>query len=487
MSRARLARIIPVLTVAAASTLVSAQGSPQQGSVQMKGRAPVSKEVLQVKLPRPVEADLPNGLHLMVLEDHRVPLVTFQLQIPGAGGYFDPADLPGLASMTASMMREGTATRNTSQISEMLETKAATVTVGAGLSGLAATLSGSSLTENFAETFALATEILLRPSFPQEELDRYKTRQKSALVQQRSQPGFLASELFSRVMYGSHPSSRAAITADVLERATRDNMVAFHKAKFVPDHAVLAIAGDVSMADARKVVDAQLAGWAKAGVPAPQMAEPPMPAAGQVYLVARPNSVQTTVWVGAPAISRTSPDYDIVTVMNAVIGGGPTGRLFTHLREEKGYTYGAYSNISAAQFRGHWLANMDVRSEVTEPSMTDLMAEIARMRDEPVPQKEFDDKRRGIIASFALTLESPQAVLGNHITRWMYKLPADYWDRLPVRIMAVTQAQVQEAAKKYLEPSRLQIVTVGDAAKIGDVVKKFGTVTVYDVNGKIVK
>jgi predicted Zn-dependent peptidase len=479
--------MIRALAVLAASTFVTAQGAPQQGAVTMKGRAPVSAEILKLKLPRPVEVALPNGIHLMLLEDHRVPLVTFQLQIPGAGGYFDSADELGLAQMTATMMREGTSKQTTLQISEMLETKASTLAVAAGLSSVTATLSGSSLTENFADTFALAADILLRPSFPQEEFDRYKTRTKTGLVQQRSQPGFLASERFSTLMYGSHPSGRASLTPEAIDRVTRDALVSFHKTKYVPDHAVLAIAGDISMAEARKAIDAHLGGWAKAGVPAPQTAEPGAPPAGQVHLVARPDSVQTTIWVGSPAISRTSPDYDIVTVMNAVIGGGPTGRLFTKLREEKGYTYGAYSNISAVQYRGHWLATMDVRSEVTEPALTDLMTEIARMRNEAVSQKEFDDKRRGIIASFALTLESPQAVLGNYITRWIYKLPADYWDKLPDRIMAVTQAQVQEAAKKYLEPSRLQIVTVGEAAKIGEIVKKFGPVTVYDVNGQIIK
>lgn len=474
------------LAILMASAVVTAQGAPQQGSVTMKGRAPVSTEILKVKLPRPVEVDLPNGVHLMLLEDHRVPLVTFQLQIPGAGGYFDPADQIGLAQMTATMMREGTAKQTTLQISEMLETKASTVTVSAGLSSLTATVSGSSLSENFGDTFALASDVLLRPSFPQEELDRYKTRTRTGLVQQRAQPGFLASERFSKLMYGTHPSGRASLTPEGIDRVTRDAMVNFHKTKYVPDHAVLAIAGDISMAQARKVIDAHLGGWAKAGVPAPQMAEPPAPPAGQAHLIDRPNSVQTTIWVGSPAISRTSPDYDIVTVMNAVIGGGPTGRLFTKLREEKGYTYGAYSNVSAAQFRGHWLASMDVRSEVTNDALTDLMAEIKAMREVSVPQKEFDDKRRGIIASFALTLESPQAVLGNHITRWIYKLPADYWDKLPDRIMAVTQPQVQDAAKKYLDPSKLQIVTVGEAAKIGDIVRKFGTVTVYDVNGNII-
>ena len=486
MTATRAQSMIRAVAVLAASTFVTAQGA-QQGSVTMKGRAPVSAEILKVKLPRPAEVDLPNGIHLMVLEDHRVPLITFQLQIPGAGGYFDPADQLGLAQMTATMMREGTSKQTTLQISEMLETKASTVTVGAGLSSITATMSGSSLTENFAATFALAADILLRPSFPQEEFDRYKTRTKTGLVQQRAQPGFLASERFSKLMYGTHPSGRASLTPDAIDKVTRDAMVGFHKTKYVPDHAVLAIAGDISMAVARKVIDAHLGGWARAGVPVPQTAEPGAPPAGQVHFVARPDSVQTTIWVGSPAISRTSPDYDIVTVMNYVIGGGPTGRLFTKLREEKGYTYGAYSNISAVQYRGHWLASLDVRSEVTEPALTDLMAEIKRMRDESVVQKEFDDKRRAIIASFALTLESPQAVLGNHITRWIYKLPADYWEKLPDRIMAVTQAQVQEAAKKYLDPARLQIVTVGEAAKIGDVVKKFGPVTMYDVNGNVIK
>ena len=150
---------------------IAAQQKPQQGAVVMKGRAPVSTNVLKVTLPRPVETDLSSGLHVMVLEDHRVPMVSFQIQILGAGGYFDPADQVGLAQVTASMMREGTATRTTSQISEMLETKAATVGVGASLSSNAATVSGSSLTEQFGETLALAADILLHPTFPQEEME----------------------------------------------------------------------------------------------------------------------------------------------------------------------------------------------------------------------------------------------------------------------------------------------------------------------------
>jgi zinc protease len=453
-------------------------------AVVIKGRAPVSTETLKVRLPRPAEADLPNGLHLMVLEDRRVPQVTFQLIVPGAGGYVDPASMPGLASMTAAMMREGTTTRTSQQISEALETMAASVGVSASLSSTTASLSGSSLTDNFAETFALAADVLLSPSFPADELDRYRTRMRASLVQQRTSPGFLANEMFSRVVYGDHPAARVSMTAQTLTAATRDALVAFHAGHYVPDHAVLALAGDISLAEARKLVDARLGGWKKAGTPAVTVSDPAPIGPARVILIARPNSVQTSLWVGTQAISRTSPDYDVVSVMNDVIGGGPTGRLFTHLREEKGYTYGAYSNLLAPQYRGAWRASLDVRTEVTEPALRDLMAEIARMRDEPVPDKEFQDRKRGVVAAFALSLESPTAVLNNHITRWLYKLPADYWDKLPDRIAAVTQAEVQAAAKKYLDPSRLQIVAVGDATKVADILRKFGTLEIYDTNGQ---
>jgi zinc protease len=462
------------------------QGAAPQASqaVVIKGRAPVSSETLKLTLPRTTETDLGNGLHLMVLEDRRVPQVSFQLLIRGAGGYYDPADTPGLSTVTATMMREGTPTRTTQQIAERLETMAASVVVSSGLSGVSATVSGSSLTENFDETFALAADILLHPTFPKDELDRYRTRTKAGLVQQRSQPGFLATEMFSRVIYGTHPASRISITAEVLDRLTPEALSAFHKSRFVPDHAVLAIAGDLSMAEARKIIEPKLVEWKKSGTPLVPVADPPAMAAPRVYFIARPNSVQTSLYVGTQAIARTSPDYDAVSVMNTIIGVGPTGRLFTHLREEKGYTYGASSSLSQAPFRGAWVASTDVRTEVTEPALRDLLAEVTRMRDELVPTKEFDDRRRSIIASFALSLESANALLNLHVTRWLYGLPIDYWDTLPARTMAVTQAQVQAAARKYLDPTRLQIVAVGDPTKVAELLKQFGTVETYDANGK---
>jgi predicted Zn-dependent peptidase len=179
-----------------------------------------------------------------------------------------------------------------------------------------------------------------------------------------------------------------------------------------------------------------------------------------------------------------SPDYEVVSVMNKIIGGGPTGRLFLNLREDKGYTYGASSGFSALRYRGSWQASTDVRSEVTGPALGELLAEIKRLRDERVPDQEFRSAKRSMVAAFALSLESPGGILNNHITRRLYALPADYWDRYPDRIMAVTQEQVQAAAREYLDPSRLQIVAVGDGGKIADVLKTFGSVETYDTEGK---
>lgn len=488
-SRTRVAALAAAFAVTGAARLLPAQGPavqqpPPKEAVVLKGKAPVSSDVLQVKMPRPQEADLPNGIHLMVLEDRRAPQITFQLIIPGAGGYYDPADHAGLAQFTAAQMREGTTTRMSERISTELERIAATVTVNAGLASQDATLSGSCLSEHFGTVLDLATDVLLNPSFRDEELARYKLQQRAQLTQLRANPSFLAAERFNQVVYGDHPAARIMPTPASLEKTTRDALVAFHKAHYAPDFAILAIAGDISMAVARAQIEATLGAWKKAGVAKPAVADPKPIEKPGVFLVARPNSVQTDLTVGTQAISRTSPDYFTLTVLNKVIGGGPTGRLFVHLREQKGYTYGAYSNLGAGPFRGVWQASTQVRTEVTKPALTDLLDEVRQMRDVRVPDKEFLDNKRSIVAGFALELESAQAVLGNHITRYRYGLPADYWDKYPERIMAVTQDEVMAAGKKYLDASRLQIVAVGNADAVGEFLKTLGALEVYDTEGK---
>lgn len=484
LTRALVGVTLLSATAAAQGAPAATNAPPSSKAVVLKNKAPVSDKVLDVRLPKPKEGDLANGLHLMVLEDHRAPQVSFSLLIPGAGGFFDPPGSIGAAATTAAMMREGTEYRTTGQISEQLETMAAFLNVGTGMSSLDATVSGSALTEHFAKLLDLAADVTLHPSFPDDELAKYKQRTGAGLAQQRSFPGFLSQELFAKVMNGDHPSGRVSVTPAGLMQLNRAALAEFHRAHYVPDHAVIAIAGDISYEQARAMVEARLGGWGKAGQPMPMATQPPPTGAARVYLVDRPNSVQTSLVVGTQAIERTDPDYDVLQVMNTVVGGGPTGRLFMHLREEKGYTYGAYSGLSAGRFRGTWNAQTDVRSDVTEPALTDLMAELKEIRDVAVPAKELQDRKRSMVAGFALSLESPQQVLQYYVTRWIYHLPADYWDTYPKRLMAVTSAQVQAAAKKYLDPSRVQIVAVGDGKKVGEIMAKFGPLETYDTEGQ---
>jgi predicted Zn-dependent peptidase len=184
-------------------------------------------------------------------------------------------------------------------------------------------------------------------------------------------------------------------------------------------------------------------------------------------------------------MTRTDPDYVALTVANRVLGG-TMGRLFRHLREEKGYTYGVGSFFTAPLHRGQWSASTSVRTEVTEPALNDLLADIDAMRTTPVPEQELSDAKRAIVAGFALSLESPQQLLDYYVQSWIYGLPADYWDSYPSRISGVTPAQVQAAASKYWSPTRLQIVAVGDA-KIAATMQKRGPLELYDAEGKLMQ
>lgn len=476
------------LCLAAALLQAPAQApqSTKAAGTVLKNKAPVNKDVLKVTLPRPQEADLSNGVHLIVLEDHRAPIVTLQLIIEGAGGYYDPPSMPGLAGFTAALMREGTATKTSEQISEELDRLAATVTVGTTISSPFASVIGSGLSTNLDTVLPLMADVLLHPSFPDAEIARYKTRTRGALMQSRAQPSFLGQERLNKVVFGEHPSARISATPAALDALTHAALVDFYKAHYVPDRAALAIAGDITIAQAKTKAEAAFGAWPRSGAPIAKP-ENPAPLTGpSISLIARPASVQTTLLVGTQSIDRTNPDYDALTVANRILGG-PEARLFEHLREQKGYTYGAGSSFSAGRTIGSWIASTDVRTEVTDPALTDLMDEIRQMRDTPVTDKELADHKRALIAGFARQLESGQAVLGDFIDLYEYRLPADYWDKYPERIQAVTAADVQRVAQKYWAADRLQLVAVGDAPKVEPTLKKLGNVQAFDADGKPIK
>jgi zinc protease len=480
---------------AAAMVLVAATGwsqgeSPQDKSiptskVERLNRAPVSQEILQVKLPRPVEATLSNGINVMVLEDHRFPLVTVQFDINGAGPLYEPANQPGLAGATAQMLEEGTKTRTSKQIAEQIDSLGASLSASAGFGSGSMILSASGLSDTFERWFALATDVLLHPSFPADELAQYQARAKPALLQQRSQPNFLANQTLSRALYGEYPAAVVSATPESLDSLTSAVLADWHDKRYAPQNTILAISGDIHATTLIPKLRQWLAEWqrSKASVAFPP--GPPPAAKVKIFLVDRPGSVQTTLLMGNLAIERSDPDYPALVVLNEVLGAGSASRLFLNLREEKGYTYGVYSNLIARKYAGPWTAGGNLRTEVTDGAMTEFLHELNRIRDEKVPEDELEAARRSVVARFALSLESPQQLIGYAITRKAYNFNTEYWDKYPAQIAAIKAEDVERVAKKYINPATMQIVAVGDSSKIKTILEKYGPVEMVDASGKL--
>jgi predicted Zn-dependent peptidase len=476
-----------MMLITLATALCAAQTpKPATKGLVIKGKTPISKEVLKVKLPKAYETKLSNGLQVIVLEQHKLPTFSMQM-IVLSGGLTDAREQHGVAQFTASLLREGTKTRNSKQIAEQVDSLGATLSANSGLSSTDSRVLASGLTENFDQIMELFADVILNPSFPADEFNKLKNRSLAQLRQQRSQPAFLANEMFYKVMYGSHPAAREALTVEEIQRMTPETLQKFHTLNYKPNNAIFAIAGDVKPAEIVAKLEKTFGSWQPGDVPHTTIGKVSDTGPAKIYLINRASSVQTNLLLGTLTVERTDPDYYALDVMNQVVGGNASARLFLNLREDKGYTYGAYSRFTASSYRGTFRANAEVRTEVTKGSMDELMYELKRIRDEKVPQDEFDRAKRTIIGSFALQLESPQSLLSNIVTQKLYNLPADYWDNYTLKIAAITPEDVQRVARKYLNLDRLQIVAVGDASKIADVLKQFGTVEIYDTEGKPVR
>jgi zinc protease len=485
------------LTALAAAMAVAMPAFPQEqhaaelSKVVRLNRAPVSNETLQVTLPRPVVTKLPNGLTVLVLERHKLPTVSIVLQF-GTGDMSDPKDLPGLAGFTIEMLREGTTHRTSAQLAADVDKIGATLNSYSGFGSTDSSVAASGLSPSTSQILDLISDVVLNPTFPQDELEKYQARQLSELEQERSEPSSLANERFHRALYGDFPAAVTVPTPESIKATSVERLKEFHERYHVPSNALLAVVGDVK-ADEFIALSRKIFGeWKGQPVPKPDWSRLPPPAPAKIYLVDRPDSVQTNIVAGDYGARRTDKDYIPLFVMNRVLGGGPQARLFLNLREAHGYTYGAYSRVGDDKYREAWVANTEVRNAVTDGSMEQLMAEFKRIRDEKVPEPELNEARHSIVSSFALSLEQPGQLLSRWILVQDYGLPMDYWDQYPVEVAHTTADAVQAAARKYVDLDHLQIVCVGDPKQPGndqkqairDVLNKYGTVEVYDANGK---
>ena len=447
----------------------------------IKGKAPVAKELLKVKLPKSKTFTLKNGLSVFIIEDHRTPAVRLSLQLR-AGSLYE--EKPGVAASTASNLTEGTTKHTYDQIVEETENSGINVSANSGLD--ITTITASGLTANTDEVIGLLSEVLLHPTFPADRLTRNRGGGGPGGGGGRGgggagSPAGMISELQNHIFYGGTKYERTAPKAAERAAIKSEDLTKFHDDFYRPNGAILGVTGDVNVKELQTKLEAAFADW-KSGDSTHELPKAEFVAKqkNHIFLIDRPGSAQTTIQFGALAVSQTDPDFIALTVANRILGGGSSGRLFQNIRERKGYTYGAYSSLAAGRWPAIWGANANVRTEVTEPATGEFFFEFKRLQEQLVSDDELNRVKRSIIGGFALTLESSDGILGRSIELVQNGLPSTYWDTYPELIQAVTAKDVQRVARKYLGGSNIQLFVVGERKMIEAGLAKYGTVEVVD-------
>lgn len=458
---------IAVLLIAA-TQLVNAQVD--------RSKLPEAGPARDIKIGDYESFTLKNGLKVFVIENNKLPRVAFRLVLDREPLKED--DKVGYLSMVGQLMRRGTTTRSKEQLDEEVDF------IGASLGAGSSNIFASGLSKHQEKVIELMADVLLNPTFPEEELEKIKTQAISGLASQKDDPNAISGNLTSVLLYGKdHPYGEIQ-TEETTNNITVEDIKKYYSTYFKPNIAYLAIVGDIKKKDAEKLVKKYLGKWEMGDVPVSEYDTPKAPEKTFVALVNRASSVQSVIDVTHPVnLKPGTEDVIPARVMNNILGGGGSARLFMNLREDKGYTYGAYSSLSSDELVGNFSASASVRNEVTDSSVVEFMKELNNVRNEKVSDEEMRLAINSISGSFARSLESPQTVASFAINTEIQKLPNDYYATYLQRVQAVTKEDIQRVAQKYIRPDNAYITVVGKASEVADKLKKFGEIKYYDTDG----
>src|SRR2546430_2390173 len=426
-----------------------------------------------LKLPAVQTATLPSGLELAVVEMHKVPVVDVQIVLD-AGAARDPADLPGLATFTATMLQQGAGRRGALDIADEAAFLGAQLNTAASYD--AATVSLHVPKRRLEPALDLLADVVLRPTFADSEVARQREVRRAQIVQLADNPVAIAGIAFPAIVYGrSHPYGRPlngteASTASL----NRDRVAAFYGAAYRPNVARILVTGDVTLAEARRLLTARFGGWEGGPPAAPPAAAAPPPAGRHGVLVRQPGAAPAVIRIGHVGVARATPDYFALQVLNTILGGAFTSRLNQNLRETHGYTYGAFSQFSAGRLAGPFVASASVVTAKTDSSLIEFLKELRRIRDEPVPDPELAKAKAYITLGLPADFETTGAAAARFRELLVYGLPLDYFAHYAERINAVTAADVQRVARQHIDPDHFDIVVVGDKSQIEAGIKALG-------------
>lgn len=415
--------------------------------------------------PRFTRTALDNGLRLLCAPVHKLPLVTVTAVIE-AGAAVEPTGREGVASLTARALLEGAAGLDGAALAERFESLGASVSASAGWDVALVTV--TALASRLPETLTLLRDILCEPSFPAREVDRLRDERLAELLQQRTEPGALADAEFARAVFAD--SARYARNedgdTDTVRALTRDDVVAFYRARFRPGGVAFVFAGDIEEQAARRLTEQLFGRWAGAP-PSGQEAGVDAPAASTVLrVVPRAGAPQSEVRVGHVGLPRSTPDYFDVTVMNAVLGGLFSSRINLNLREAHGFTYGAFSTFAWRRGAGPFAVSTAVKTAVTADAVREILREIDRIRAEPITTDELTLATSYLDGVFPIRYETTASIASALAALVIHDLPDDYYDGYRAAVRAVSVESVHQAARRHLDPARLHVVIVGDPAVI---------------------
>lgn len=455
------------LLIAAALVAAATTGSAQQAP--FPSEVPKAGEPRDFRVPDATRFTLDNGLQVALVPWGQMPKVRVTLTLR-TGNAFEKANEIWLADLTGDLMREGTTTRTATQIS----TEAARMGGGLSISvgGDSTTIGGDVLSEFGPQFTGLVADVVRNPKFPESEIPRLKTNLSRNLAVSLSQPQQLALQKFRAVLYGDHPYGRVFPSDEMIAGYTPAQVRQFYTSTYGAGHSRLYVVGQFDAAAMEASIRAAFAGWTKGTTPA---AEPPKPSSARaVHLIDRPGAPQSTIILGMPTIEPSSDDFVALTVMDALLGGAFASRITRNIREDKGYTYSPYSEISSRYRDAYWAQNADVTTAQTGVSLKEIFGEIDRLQAQPPDAKELAGIQNYLAGTYVLQNSSRGGITAQLQYVDLHGLPATYPNTYVKKVYAVTPQQVTEVAKKYLKDDQATIVIVGDRKVIEEQVKPFG-------------
>jgi len=468
---------VGMLTVWTLSNIPTFQLSAQE---PFPTRPPAPVRLRPVQFPPFREVALPNGMTLLLVENHEQPTLSVSLSFR-AGSAYDPAGKEGVAAIVAELLTKGTPTQNAEQIAEAIEGVGGSIGASAGDDFLA--VSADVLSDHAELAFSLLGDVTRRATFPDQELELARTRFLSALEVELSQAQNVAGRAFQQEIYGRNPYGRNT-SAAAYKAITRDDVVGFAGRRLRPTGSLLVVAGDITLPRARELATQAFGSWHGAAPPAPAFPAPPAKRGTDILLVNRPGSVQSNIVIGNTTFLPTDTTYYAARIATHVLGGGSDSRLFIILREQKSWTYGSYAALRRNRGVGFWQATFEGRTEVTDSALTELLHQIDRIRTEAIPDSELVAAKGFLVGSFPLTIETPRQIAQVVSTSRLLGLGSDYVQHYRERLARVSAARARAAAQRAIHRDAFTIVVVGDAKALYDRLKAIAPVRLVDIAGK---